>query len=444
MAYSLLLLAAIIGGAGFIAYIGDLLGRRMGKARLTIFGLRPRHTAILVTSITGMVIAALTLGILLAANRDYAEVLVKGPRLIAQNRALERANKDLDQDRRRLESRVARAQKEAATAEELVARAREELASARVDLVTAQKELREARAARDQLNRTISGLQDTLREYQNRLIGERQRLAEARAEVREAQEAIRKARQVLEREREFTDYARRQAGITLAGYQDLREKPVVYVPGQEITRGIVQHDPSLSAIREQVYEVLDVASSKAEGQGSVQGTNGRAVFIAPTVFKSLETGKEEQFREEDSVAEITRQIHRFREPVVVQVISLGNSIVGETVPVQVKLFRNRKVLSQGDVLACVNFPSTLSNSTLSAAVRTFLATDVRSAAASSDIIPRLKGNGETTYFELDVDRLAALVTQIRLSGGPVRVCARAAEDVTNAGPLQLEFEVLER
>src|SRR3712207_8674593 len=52
---SILLLLAL---CGFIAYIGDLLGRRLGKQRLSVFGMRPKHTAILLTIVTGALIAA--------------------------------------------------------------------------------------------------------------------------------------------------------------------------------------------------------------------------------------------------------------------------------------------------------------------------------------------------------------------------------------------------
>ena len=63
-----LVLAFLIVVCGFIAYTGDLLGRRLGKRRLTVFGLRPRHTAILCTVVTGMVIAATMVGVLMGAS----------------------------------------------------------------------------------------------------------------------------------------------------------------------------------------------------------------------------------------------------------------------------------------------------------------------------------------------------------------------------------------
>ncbi|MEA3285529.1 MAG: DUF3084 domain-containing protein [Synergistota bacterium] len=43
--------------SALVAFLGDLLGMRIAKKRITLFGLRPRHTSTLITAITGMVIA---------------------------------------------------------------------------------------------------------------------------------------------------------------------------------------------------------------------------------------------------------------------------------------------------------------------------------------------------------------------------------------------------
>ena len=53
----LLLVVFIMVLAGVIAYIGDRVGHRVGRARLTLFGLRPRYTSTIVAVATGMMIA---------------------------------------------------------------------------------------------------------------------------------------------------------------------------------------------------------------------------------------------------------------------------------------------------------------------------------------------------------------------------------------------------
>lgn len=47
--------------AGGIAYLGNQLGRQIGRRKMSILRLRPRHTSILITTVTGAVIAVVTL-----------------------------------------------------------------------------------------------------------------------------------------------------------------------------------------------------------------------------------------------------------------------------------------------------------------------------------------------------------------------------------------------
>jgi hypothetical protein len=53
----ILLIIVITIVAGLIAYAGDRVGHRVGRARLTLFGLRPKHTSTIVAVATGMTIA---------------------------------------------------------------------------------------------------------------------------------------------------------------------------------------------------------------------------------------------------------------------------------------------------------------------------------------------------------------------------------------------------
>lgn len=58
------LIVAVLMLGGVIATLGDRIGMRVGKARLSLFNLRPRQTATLVSIATGSVISASTLALL--------------------------------------------------------------------------------------------------------------------------------------------------------------------------------------------------------------------------------------------------------------------------------------------------------------------------------------------------------------------------------------------
>ena len=73
--YSVYLIGVLVLIGGVIAFIGDRLGTKIGKKRLSIFGLRPRHTSIIVTILTGIMITAATFGVLAAASENVRTAL---------------------------------------------------------------------------------------------------------------------------------------------------------------------------------------------------------------------------------------------------------------------------------------------------------------------------------------------------------------------------------
>ena len=73
--YNAILVAALIFISGLIAYIGDQIGMKVGRKRLSLFGLRPRHTSILVTILTGVLIATTTITLLLVTSRGVRMAL---------------------------------------------------------------------------------------------------------------------------------------------------------------------------------------------------------------------------------------------------------------------------------------------------------------------------------------------------------------------------------
>ncbi len=74
VAFIFLLVAVLAGG---IAMLGNQLGRKIGRKKMTVFGLRPRHTSIFITTMTGSVIACSTLALAMLFSQDVADA-VKG------------------------------------------------------------------------------------------------------------------------------------------------------------------------------------------------------------------------------------------------------------------------------------------------------------------------------------------------------------------------------
>ena len=64
----LIIIMAIVGG--FIAFLADKMGSKIGKKRMSVFGLRPKHTSILLTVLSGTIIAVLTISVMVASSQS--------------------------------------------------------------------------------------------------------------------------------------------------------------------------------------------------------------------------------------------------------------------------------------------------------------------------------------------------------------------------------------
>ncbi len=95
----LLILALLILG-GVLSTLGDRLGSRVGKARLSLFNLRPRRTAVLITVLTGSLISALSLGLLLLVSTQLRVGLFELDALQDRLKDSRRALKAAEDERR--------------------------------------------------------------------------------------------------------------------------------------------------------------------------------------------------------------------------------------------------------------------------------------------------------------------------------------------------------
>ena len=75
MEFGVILIPLLILVSGGIAFIGNLVGRAIGRRRLTLFGLRPRYTAQIITIATGMIITVITVATVLLVSRDARQAL---------------------------------------------------------------------------------------------------------------------------------------------------------------------------------------------------------------------------------------------------------------------------------------------------------------------------------------------------------------------------------
>lgn len=153
----MLILALLLLG-GVLAVMGDRLGTRIGKARLSFLRMRPRRTAVVFTAITGSLISALSFAVLITINDRWRRGLFELGRI---EESLWATREDLGKTQKTLES------------------IQDALVTSREALVDAERSRNQAEAEVQGLTERTDMLQIQTRELQqtvNVLDGQRQQL----------------------------------------------------------------------------------------------------------------------------------------------------------------------------------------------------------------------------------------------------------------------------
>lgn len=424
-------LAVFIAICGFIAYAGDVLGRRMGKRRLSIFGLRPRYTAIITTSITGMLIATFTIMVMVTASSSVRDLVLRGweiRREYRQARQLyEKATKELSEQRRIATS----ARKEASEA------------TRQRDLLTA--EIRK-------ITSDLSRLRRDLAQNKAALLRARAQLHSAQAEVAAANEEIRlRKNKIDEQNKEIERLERYRANLQdwlreemAPRYKALRAHPLVFSANQEIARRVIECAQPRADIRREIMALINEADKVARAEGAKAGRNGRAVKLLRVKIESDVPGEGQLVTESAIIDALVENIWNGTGSVVVLAVAVDNTVEGEQALIDLVPYHNSRIYRAGEEVADTVIDGRQTRGQIFGSLVVFLRTEVRASAVARKIIPRLDAEGQPSVGAVDDwDQVLDLVDRIKESNRPVRVRALARRDTWSADTLSLDLVLSE-
>lgn len=246
----LILILLVLGGV--LSTLGDRLGSRVGKARLSLFGLRPRRTAIVITVLTGSLISALSLGLLLLVSRQLRVGLFELNALQAKLRA---SRNDLAQSR------------------QAQANASRELNQAQGDAHRAQGELAAAKDKADQLRKALVPLQ----QQRQRLEAERQRLSQ---DIRARDSEIQRTERELASVRKQINQGEAELRKLEQQRNALRLGNVVLSSGQPLATATLRLDTPNQA-KQVIDQLLREANQQAFQRVLPGETPNRQILLVP-------------------------------------------------------------------------------------------------------------------------------------------------------------------
>lgn len=395
--YGIMLIVVLVLTGGVIAFIGDRLGSKVGKKKLSLFGLRPRHTSILVTIITGILITTVTFGILAIASKDVRTALFGMDKLKAElndkQYALEEASNDLASVTFDLNT------------------TKEEYAKSKKDLEESQEDLEIAQQAAELLRQEQVALQNRNQELwsdNQTLIENNQSLAQNNQFLLANNESLKADN--LELEKTNSDL---QEGI-----ENIRERPIIYRVGELLASGVIKKTDDPVKIQNDLNQIIALANSKIIDRLGTEGSKD-GVWIYPIEYQKA-----------------MDRLKQAKEDTVIRLIVAANLVKGDPVLTELEMHPNRVVYQENEFVyqKIYNVPIDGSNSEM--LISDFLR-NVNMTAINNGILPNpLTG----TVGVINGNQIYAIEKALAENRGKdVLISAFAASDTEVLGPLRLHI-----
>lgn len=413
--FGLTLIAVLAIMGGIIAYIGDWLGSKVGKRKLTVFGLRPKHTSILFTIVTGIIIAGMTLGVLSVSSRDVRTALFGMEALKAELTGLSREvaakSVELDASRSALEEKT----KEYSTLTVKINETMTKLAGVTEQLATVNAERDRTAAALEKVQRDYSLAKGDLTKAQQEIDALQATKTELDARVASLNEAKTALQGDVDRLNELTANLRQ-------GIQTVREGVVVFRASEVLTTAVTKGGQPPKDTEGILGGIINATNRAVLNRLGVQDKNIEVLWIAKTDF--------------DQAVSI---IASTPEEVIVRILAMGNTIYGEPVIGRIELFPNRLVYTAGQTVFAETADAGDNGKQAEDVVLLFLQ-KVNAQAIVSGILPDpLQG----TVGVISGSQLFETVNKVKKIGGRVELSAVTKADIHTSGPLQIEIRVRE-
>ena len=393
--YGIFLIVILIITGGIIAFIGDHLGSKVGKKKLTVFGLRPKYTSMLVTIITGFLITTLTLGVMTVSSENVRTALF----------GMEKLNKSMQDAKAELANTSA----ELAMAKAEQNKAQEDLKKARNELQGLQQQTETLEARNQELQAGNKRLEDTNSE----LLHRNEKLTNVNLILEEGNERLHKNNKELEENNRDLS----------TGIKIMREGDITFRAGEVLAAGVIKG----KRFQEEIVEDVDKLVNAAR-----YNVTRRIGSEAPDAAKDI-------WLYQPEYTDAIKFISEHEDDYVVRLTAAGNMVRGEPVRVDIQLFKDNVIYKRNELILQKPLQFDPRNpQDVEAKLMEFLHEVNRTARSKGMLADSISG----TVGVIDGEQVYRIMSEMQRSTGDTMISAFAQEVTNVLGPLRLRLQLI--
>ena len=388
---AMFLVLMIMGGV--IAFLGDKIGSKVGKKRLSLFGLRPKYTSIIVTIISGILISFLTIAALAVVNENVRVALFGLSRLQERmanlNQEIEVKNKELEEGKQQLKERNKEYQYMTLRSENIskeLERVESQRAYAETELSVVQKAYDEARQGVEASAEEIEKLEKTKEELSGNI-------------------------SKLNKEKESL----------LGNIAAIREGTVVFRAGQVLTDAVVDENMTKEQSEQVLGSILNDINNLLKDRMNVKDKDVYLVRMPQVSF--------------DSAVEKVKEAKNKK---LVRVVAAGNLILGEPAIVEFDVFDNNLIFLKNETIMKAEMLNYGNLKRPDAQVLRLL-NDLNHYAKGKGVLPDpITGK----IGQLEGQELLNVIEKVKAYNSKCTLIIKAKKDIYSEGPLLIDVEVV--
>ncbi|GHV36709.1 hypothetical protein FACS1894187_11790 [Synergistales bacterium] len=375
------LIISIVAGSALLAYLGDILGSKYGKQRISIFGLRPKQTGSLITALTGIFISVTVLVVLSFFSQNVRTALFSMKALQTELQSLY------------VQLQKSRAESEETQSELVLSRL--ELASSLENLSKQQILLQNAALSLDMARIDL----ETLQNDRDVLNSEKNRLEDAVVSLRGESEELRRELDVM-----------RMESIGVQANALLAQK--IIPPGSE---------------SEDIRKIL---TSLAD--------DTRTFVVNRLEERQLYTPSDVTFTfDEREAADIVELVAGSSMRYYVRALAAENVAVGESIKVRLEAGRSYLLYNEGDIIYRKLVEPEAPGFSAEGSLHVFLR-DLKNTAIKNGVKPDPATN---SVGSLEGEEFFEVVEKLHGIHAPVIINAIALDDIYTEGPVKTKIEL---
>lgn len=374
----LIVIMAIVGA--LIAYIADKMGSKIGKKKLSVFGLRPKYTSILLTALSGSIIAVLTISVMAIASQSARTALF----------GMDKLQKEL----RMLNSEKDFAAKALATAKEKVTAQNKQISILDAKILESTRENDEMEARLGQLN-------------------EKYRLAQSEVDSLTSSK--------VQLTNEVEDLEKTTAAL-LKGIITMREGQVYFRAGEVLYAGVLHggltHEENIAQVNWLLQNSNEAALQRLGLQDKDEPV--QAIWISKNI-----------------VNKAVAALDNSQGDLLLRVRAVANIIVGELAVCNIEIINNKFIYPDGSLILSADYDLNKSDLSNEEVLMGFL-TQINHNAVKAGVLPDpLTGK----VGNMDAATMIDASNAIRRTDGIFTLRAYAKGNITAAGPVRVRLEV---